>query len=50
MPFKSLGGKNRFDVPVGYQYNWQTKNVARIEFNYPDYLVLKSIKLVAYEP
>lgn len=41
---------NRFNVPIGYQFNWQLLAVARIEFKYPDYLVLKSIKLVRYEP
>jgi hypothetical protein len=39
-----------FVIPVGYQYNWQTKEVAKIEFHYPDYLTIKSIKLVSYEP
>ena len=46
---KYSGGANRFNVPVGYQFNWQISAVARIEFNYPDYLIIKSIKLVAYE-
>ena len=39
-----------FVIPVGYQYNWQTKEVGKIEFHYPDYLTIKSIKLVSYEP
>ena len=40
----------KFVAPIGYQYNWQTKEMAKIEIHYPGYLTLKSVKLVRYEP
>jgi len=37
-------------VPIGYQYLWNTGPISRIQLFYPDYLRLKNVQLVAYEP
>ena len=41
--------KTEFVIPIGYQYNWLNPNVTNIQFFYPEYLMLDSLKLVHHE-